>query len=315
MIGVLVVIGLVIFGVIAYANRSTPTKTLNAFCNALKSGDYQTAYNQLSSGLQSKFGSEGQFAAGYASNVGLGKITNCSVSNVDDSAGTGTISNTFASGSTVVDDYTLVNENGAWKINSQQPRSTPALTLHTYCDAINRGDYQTAYNQLSSTAQSQQSEAQFAANFGPGQLTSCTVDQANDAAGTGTITYASNSGNKITADDTLVKENNTWKINSQQLRSSPTLTLLTYCSALKSGNYPTAYDQLSSSLQSQITEAQFATAFSANKVTNCTVSNVNDSAGTGTISFTYADGSSKVLDFTLIDENGTWKIRSGQARS
>src|SRR5260370_23282897 len=53
-LGGLVVIGLVLFGVIAYVNRSTPTKSLNAFCNALKSGGYQSAYNQFSSGLQSK---------------------------------------------------------------------------------------------------------------------------------------------------------------------------------------------------------------------------------------------------------------------
>ncbi len=237
------------------------------------------------------------------------------MTNVDDSAGTGTISNTFASGSTVADDYTLVNESGTWKINSQQPRSTPTLTLYTYCDTINKGDYQTAYNQLSSAAQSQESEAQFAANFSSGQLTGCMVNQANDAAGTGTIIYTSSNGYKITGDYTLVNEGGTWKINSQQLRSTPALTLLTYCSALKSGNYPTAYDQLSSSLKSQITEAQFAAAFSANKVTNCTVSNVNDTAGTGTISFTYADGSTGISDFTLIDENSAWKIQKGQARS
>ena len=84
-------IAAIAFGVIGYANRSTSTKTLNAFCSALKGGNYPTAYNQLSSGLQAKFGSEAAFAAGYANNGGLGKVTSCSVGSVDDGAGTGAI--------------------------------------------------------------------------------------------------------------------------------------------------------------------------------------------------------------------------------
>jgi len=312
-IAAVLVIGLVLFGVIGYVNRSTPTKSLNAFCSALKSGDYQTAYNQLASGLQSKVGSEAQFAAGYASNLGLGKITNCTVTTVNDAAGTGTISTTFASGSTVVDDYTFVNESGTWKINSQQPRSTPTLTLHAYCDAIKRGDYPTAYTQLSSTAQSQESEAQFAASFGSGPLTDCVVSYVNDATGTGTITYTFSGGSKIAAEDRLVNEGGTWKLQSEQVRSTPTLTLLIFCSAVKSGNLALAYSQLSSGRQRQQSEAQFASLWTA-KVTDCTVSNVDDTAGTGSISFTFANGGSNIRDYTLIDENGTWKIVIGRLR-
>ena len=314
-IGALVVIGLVLFGVIASVNRSTPTKSLNAFCDALKSGDYQTAYTQLSSGLQSKFGSEAQFAAGYASNLGLGKITNCTVTTVDDAAGTGTISIAFASGSTVVDDYTFVNESGTWKINSQLPRSTPTLTLHAYCDAIKRGDYPTAYTQLSSTAQSQQSEAQFAANFGSGQLADCTVSYVSDAAGTGTITYASSSGTKLTADLTLVNESGTWKINGRQPPSTPTFTLHIYCDAINRGDYPTAYNQLSSTAQSQESEAQFAASFGSEQLTDCMVSYVNDAAGTGTITYTFSGGSKITAEDRLVNEGGAWKLQSEQVRS
>jgi hypothetical protein len=115
-------IGIILFAVIA-ANVSTPTKTLNAFCNALKSGDYQTAYNQLSSGLQNRYGSEAQFALEFSTNGSLGKVTDCTVSNVNDSAGSGTISYTFASRQTLVDDYVLIKENNTWKINAQQPRT------------------------------------------------------------------------------------------------------------------------------------------------------------------------------------------------
>jgi hypothetical protein len=313
-VGILL-IGAIVFSVIGYVNRSTPTKTLNAFCNALKGGNYQTAYNQLSSGLQAKFGSEAQFAAGYSTNAGLGKITGCTVGNVDDGAGTGTLSYSLSGGSSssLVVDYTLIDENGVSKINAQHPRSNPALTLTTYCNAMVGGDYQTAYNQFSSSAQSQiGTEAQFAAFATSLKLKDCTVSNVNDTAGTGTVTYIRGDGNKVSAVETLVKENGTWKIKAQQFISSPTETLLTYCSALKTQDYQTAYSQLSSSAQSQETEAQFAANFNSIKVTECAVSNVNDTAGTAMITYTLGDGRTAVLYYTLVNENAAWKINSEQ---
>ncbi len=313
-LGGLVVIGLVLFGVIAYVNRSTPTKSLNAFCNALKSSDYQSAYNQLSSGLQSKFGAEAQFAAGYASNEGMGKITDCTVTSVDDGAGTGTINYTLGQGSKLIVDYKLADENGGSKITSQQPRSTPTLTLNTYCTDLKAGDYQGAYNELSSAAQSQETEAQFASNFGTNKVSNCTVNNVNDTAGTGTISYTFANGVSLVADYTLVSENGTWKIKTEQPRSTPILTLSTYCTDLKAGDYQGAYNELSSAAQSQETEAQFASNFGTTKITGCMVSNVNDTAGTGTISYTASDGASVVADYTLVNENGTWKINTEKVR-
>jgi hypothetical protein len=40
-------------------------------------------------------------------------------------------------------------------------RPTPEQTAQTYCSAVQKGDYQTAYNQLSNSAKSQISESQF----------------------------------------------------------------------------------------------------------------------------------------------------------
>lgn len=313
-----VLVGSIVLGVIGYVNRSTPTKTLNAFCSALKSGDNLTAYNQLSSGLQAKFGSEAEFATGFSNNGGLGKIHDCTVSNVDDGAGTGTISYALTGGSssTLIVDYSLAYENGASKINAQHPRSMPSLTLTTYCNALVMGDYQAAYNQFSSAEQGQiGTEAQFAGIATSTKIKGCTVSNVNDTTGIGTVTYLRGDGNSVSANETLVKENGAWKINAQQFISTPTETLLTYCSALKSQDYQTAYDQLSSSQHSQQSEAQFVANFNGIKVTECTVSNVNDTAGTGTITYTLSNGSATaqvVLDYTLVKENGSWKINSEQ---
>ncbi len=172
------VIGLVLFGVIAYVNRSTPTKSLNAF----------------------------------------GKITGCTVTSVDDGAGTGTINYTLGQGSKLIVDYKLADENGGSKITSQQPRSTPTLTLNTFCTDLKAGDYQGAYNELSSAAQSQETESQFASNFDTNKVSNCTVSNVNDTAGTGTISYTASNGASVVADYTLVNENGTWKINTEKAR-------------------------------------------------------------------------------------------------
>ena len=82
-------------------------------------GDYQAAYNQFSSTEQGQIGTEAQFA-GMATSA---KIKGCTVSNVNDTAGTGTITYTLSNSSTTVQvvlDYTLVKENGSWKLNSEQ---------------------------------------------------------------------------------------------------------------------------------------------------------------------------------------------------
>jgi|GEM_PF-408709 len=317
-IGGLVVIAIVLFAIIGYVNRTTPAMSLNAFCNALKSGDYQTAYHQLSSGLQSKFGSEANFAAGYASNGGLGKITNCTVSNINDGAGTGSINFTTAQGNRWASDFKLADENGSPKIFSQQPRSAPTVTLGNYCGDLEAGDYQSAYNQLSSSQQSLETETRFAANFSSNKVSNCSVSNVNDTAGTGTISYTLANGVSLTADYTLVNENSAWKIKGEQLHSTPTLTLATYCNALKVADYQTAYNQFSSSLQSRETEAQyaqFAAILISNAVTSCTMSNVNDTAGTGTVNYTFANGGTLRSDYTLVNENSVWKIENQQLYS
>ena len=316
-VGVLLIAAIVIgvIGYMGYVNRPTTTKTLNAYCTALKGGDYKAAYDQLSSGLRAKFGSEAAFAAAYSTNGGLGKITNCTVNNVNDGANTGTISYVLSQGNahSLVVDYGLINENNAVKINAQTPRSTPTLTLTNYCNALTQQDYQTAYNQLSADLQNQiGGESQFASFASAENIKGCTVKSADDAAGTGTLAYIRSDGNNTGATATLANEKGTWKITKLQSISSPTETLLTYCGALKSQDYQTAYAQLSSRAQSQETEAQFAANFSSTTVSDCKVSNVNDTAGTGSITYTLSNGNSGTLYYTLVNESGTWKINSEQ---
>jgi ABC-type transporter MlaC component len=303
---------IVMFVVLASAcggPNSTPTQTLTAYCSALKNADYQTAYNQFSNGIKGL--SESQYAALLKL---YGKVTNCTPSNVNDSSGSGTINLSFANLGNVVFDYTLVNDNGTWKVKNQTVRSTPSFTLNLYCLALKTGDYQTSYNNLSSAIRSQLTEDQFVAagsENGTRTVTDCMVSNVDDAAGTGRVTITASNGLVSSQDYALTQENGTWKISA--LTSTATETLNNFCSALKSEDYQSAFSDLSSTAQSQVGSAdQFASSFSSNKVTDCTVSNADDSAGTGTIKYTYADGSTPVFNYTLVNQNNDWLIDSAQ---
>lgn len=289
-------------------SNSTPTQTLTDYCTALKKADYQTAYNQFVSGFPVN---EAQYATIFKS---YGTVSTCMPSNVNDSAGKGAASLTFANLGDVVYDFTLVSDNGTWKIKSFLARTTPSFILKLYCVALKGGDYTSAYSFLSSTVQSQVTQDQFVAagtENGARKVSDCAVNTVDNTAGTGTLTITSSNGYVATTDYKLAQENNIWKISD--FTSTATETLNGYCSALKSEDYQAAFTDFSSAAQGQIGSAdKLASAFSSNKVTDCSVGNVDDTAGTGSISYTYADNSKQVFNYTLVNENNSWVINDEQ---
>jgi hypothetical protein len=125
-IGFLILI--VLIGAAIYASQnqnnstSTPEKTLTDFCIAVKSGDYQTAYNQLSTHSRSN-GTETQFASTLRQTISKqGGLKNCTVSGVKSTqtTATGTLTYTFANGKTLSYLDSLVTENTVWKIDSSK---------------------------------------------------------------------------------------------------------------------------------------------------------------------------------------------------
>ncbi len=110
-----------------------------------------------------------------------------------------------------------------------------------------------------------------------------------------------------------------WLIaNSPQPAASASQTLLTYCDALQRGEYHQAYEQWTSSVRQQLSEADFAYYYqSRRKVTTCRVSNVSvdNSSAMGTVSLTFADGSAVTAVVLLVMEQGTWKIQGQNSLS
>ena len=95
-------------------------------------------------------------------------------------------------------------------------RSTPDKTLDTFCDALQQGNYQSAYEQFSPRLQRTMPEAAFAAIFTGDKVNVCTHGTASDT-GTSVINtikliHASRGVNDDSV--TLTKDSNdTWKID------------------------------------------------------------------------------------------------------
>jgi len=99
--------------------------------------------------------------------------------------------------------------------------------------------------------------------------------------------------------------------NAPPPTTSVSQVLLTYCDALKRGDYYQAYEQWTNGFRQQTTEADFAYYYQSRiKVTTCVVSNVSEgsSSATGTISLSFADGSTVTNEMQLIIEDNVWKI-------
>ena len=109
------------FGALVIANRSTPTKTLTAFCNDLKTGNYHDAYQQLSRSAQHGQ-SEAKFTQILQQGLGrAGGLKDCAFNNESDNGSLGTFLMTWTVNLSLVPpvnfDGQLVNEGGVWKIN------------------------------------------------------------------------------------------------------------------------------------------------------------------------------------------------------
>jgi FHA domain-containing protein len=132
-IGLIVLLLLIVGGAIGgflYVNRSTPEKTLQAYCTALQNSDAQGAYNQLSASAQSKT-SVAEFNKAFQSikNPLIGGIKSCTFNNVQQNGSNATADVTLTLGNTAIPTkpthVTLVDENNTWKLNSNSSPTTP----------------------------------------------------------------------------------------------------------------------------------------------------------------------------------------------
>jgi len=213
-LGLLVVIALTIGGYF-YFNRSTPEKTLDAFCNAMQGQDYQTAYNQLSNSLQSSE-TELEFANTLRAN---GKVNTCthSSANTTNNKTTASVTIVNGSGQASSSSITLTADSGnIWKL-SLFP-TTPSMTLTAFCNALQNKDYATAYTQLTNAIKRLHAEAQFETDFAGLTCSYSNISPSGNTT-TATVTFKNSSDQIASAKVALIQDgdsNNNWKINSIQ---------------------------------------------------------------------------------------------------
>jgi zinc-ribbon domain len=116
-LALIVLLVLVAVGAYVYLNRSTPEKTLTTYYGALIRGDYQTAYDQLSTATKGKI-TEPAFVLFWQA---LGGVKAWSTTSLQEQGSTATaaLTLTLGNGQTRPATIPLVNENGVWKIENE----------------------------------------------------------------------------------------------------------------------------------------------------------------------------------------------------
>jgi len=297
----------------SYANRTTPDETLTTFCIAMKRGNALEAYNQYSVKYQHVY-----VRQQFASDLVADEVISCSYGSVSLSRNTALakLKLIFASGATDSDTVTLSQDNSSrneWRIDSEVNLS-PAGTLATFCHALKRGDYRTAYARFVAQYQHRYPAQQFAADLFVDKIASCTYGSISISGRDGlamiTIAYSS----RVVDNDVVTLSQdatNTWKIENGIKLATPRKTLSMFCSTMQRGDYQTAYDQFSSDFQDQVPEQEFAAIFAQNKVISCTYGPLSISGTNATAMLKLANTASLAYSniVTLVQQGGSdWKI-------
>jgi len=190
-----------------------------------------------------------------------------------------------------------------------QSLPTPTKTLDAFCTALLDKDYQAAYHHLSSTFQNRVSETLFAEFFA--SSTACRHGTVGQAGNTATASLTTSSPARTNTDSVTLTQNGdgSWKIDNDANLAGLTKTLDTYCHALQQADYPTAYNQFSGKLQSQLTEGQLASFVP--KASSCTYGSLSLSAKStqATVTTISTSGQTENDVISLIqDGNNSWKI-------
>lgn len=211
---VLVILGIAGGAAAVYFIRATPEKTIDAYCNALRGQDYNSAYSLLSSSLQ-KNASEAEFAAKQQA---VGHTTICTHDSASVTGSVATDNLTIVSGGlSYAGIISLISANGNWKISVLL--SSPQLTLTVFCNALRAGDTHTAYNEYSQELKNANPETKFAQTFGGITCAFSSINTSGNS-GTASIVFVNSSGPSNPYIVLLAQDpanNSDWRIDGIQL--------------------------------------------------------------------------------------------------
>ncbi len=303
----------VVFGVyngLLYVNRSTPEKTLSAFCSAMQGKDDLKAYSQYSSAYQHTY-PEQQFD----SDMSVDRVTSCSYGSVSLSGSRAvTRLRLFYASGAASDNTMILRQDGDWKIDGGVNFSTPQRTLEAFCHAMLHGDYPLAHDQFAAAYERAYSEQQFERDVLLDKVTSCSFGPVSVSGSNALTNLALVHASRQANNDPITLSqngNDVWKIANGINLSTPLTVVSAFCHAMQSGDYQTAYNQFSGQFQKTVSQQAFVDTFSRNKVSTC----MHDSpAMSGTsamtmVKLTIASGLAFRDAVILVQDGGTaWKI-------
>jgi hypothetical protein len=113
----IVLLVIVAAGAYIYLNRSTPDKTITTYYAALVHGDYQTAYDQLSTAAKGNI-TEPDFVKFWQIRCGV-KAWSLITTQEQGSTATAKVTLTLGNGQTRPASINMIEENGTWKIQQE----------------------------------------------------------------------------------------------------------------------------------------------------------------------------------------------------
>ena len=226
-----------------------PVQAAQAFCRDLKSQNDSAAYALLASGYQSQVTMTQFVQASQLQDQVDGKIRACPTATgpgIDLSFSSPRDHQSFLitilRNKPLRGHIALVRENGVWKVEGLEQSLAgtnlgPLLVADTFCQALIKGDYATAYSTLSSRQQSLATEQVFALQFGsalggPVKLNSCTLDYTTYAirtraaaiSATFNLTISTSTGGTLSTNLktvlSFIQENGAWKVDDFSLQPS-----------------------------------------------------------------------------------------------
>jgi limonene-1,2-epoxide hydrolase len=250
--GIALVVVLLACGVLGFLGYSAaqaalqPIKASQTFCNDLKAQDYTSAYGMLSTTYQGQVTQDQFTQASQLHDQIDGSVKTCAPASgntssfnfsLDSSKTTASFDVTVTRNKEFTGKLSLVKQGSDWKIDAIDPALQgtdlgPLQVANTFCQALVKGDYQTAYNQFSSDRQAAFTEAQYAAQLaqalGTGaSITGCTPNLSTYSVSGTTATLDSTlnvsvQGQTVPVPQTVTftKENGVWKISNLQNKVS-----------------------------------------------------------------------------------------------
>jgi limonene-1,2-epoxide hydrolase len=295
-------------------SRPSPSRTLAAFCSALTAHDAASAYSQLSPALQR------QVAPAIFSGL-LGATQNCTYSSpvIQGSLATANLS-LLRAGQMDREPVRLVRtEAGAWLIDGDPALTALPALLSAYCAALVRGDVQTAYAHLTAAFQGRVSARLYALLVTGVTACRARLESASSGSASALITLTYDPASQPEENSAQLQgQGAVWAIDALSTLSTPTRSLLSFCTALKNRDYQTAYELLTSSFQSRFgSQSRFVSIVdsvvkSNGGVKRCAVGGLQTRQGAvvGVNIITYANGKSESDNDQLVEEQGIWRINT-----